>query len=57
MYTEQQVRLLVGDDYDTEYFKEDPLIAVRVRVEVCIGGRYGTICDDNWCAQEMRRPS
>ena len=40
MYTEQQVRLLVGDDYDTEYFKEDPLIAVRGRIEVCIGGRY-----------------
>ena len=28
------MRLLVGDDYDTEYFKEDPLVAVRGRVEV-----------------------
>ena len=51
---EGSVRLVVGDladYYDTVdlgdyYFDKDELL--RGRVEICIGGRYGTICDDFW---------
>lgn len=33
-------------DYDSQYYDQAGL---RVgRVEICIGGRYGTICDDYW---------
>ena len=33
-------------DYEDFYFKDDELI--RGRVEVCVGGRFGTICEHTW---------
>ena len=52
------VRLVVGhdaegyyqgyysDNYDDTYYDKGGL--TRGRVEVCIAGRYGTVCNDQW---------
>ena len=53
--TTGDIRLLVGNNYeyflgetnyDEHYYDRDGL--VRGRVEVCVGGRYGTVCDTYW---------
>ena len=34
------------DEFEDYYFIKDEL--ARGRIEVCVGGRYGTISDTNW---------
>ena len=59
MCTEGDVRLGVGNlsifhasinEVEDYFFINDEL--ARGRVEVCIGGRYGAICDDEWDYQD-----
>ena len=57
---EGDVRLGIGnfiefytsiDEYEDYYFIKDEL--ARGRIEVCIGGRYGTVCDNEWDDEDV----
>ena len=37
-------------EFEEYFFIKDEL--ARGRIEVCIGGRYGTICDHDWSSQD-----
>ncbi len=57
MCDEGEVRLIVGDENsyyrgDTQSHIYDKNGLVAGRVEICLEGRYGTVCDDSWDNQD-----
>ena len=60
MCTDGEVRLAVGEnvdlfyneptDYSDSYYDKDGLTSGRV--EVCISGRYGSVCQNEWTEKD-----
>ena len=56
---EGDVRLGIGNfteffstinEFEDYFFIKDEL--ARGRVEVCVGGEFGSVCDDNWSSED-----